>query len=130
MGLRLARVPAAGPKVEKPPEPKPAAATDPFQANTLWVVVGTASSLRITERTGDEFRGVFGNGRTIERKILGTVSDGKIAWLAKDVIAVKGGPGGNNSGTITQDKDGFRIDGTWQDGQASGEFVLRRQPGK
>ena len=44
--------------------------------------------------------------------------------------AVKGLPGGDNAGALVRDQVGDRLDFTWQQGQASGTFVLRRQPGK
>ena len=102
---------------------------DPIQPGTLWIIPGAASSLTITKRSGDEFAGIFGNGRTIERKVKGTVKNGKIAWFGKDVEAIKGGPGDDNFGTIVQDKDGWHIDVTFKRGdQLLGSTLLRLRP--
>jgi hypothetical protein len=63
------------------------------------------------------------------RDVRGTVKDGKVAWLAKDVRLVKGGAGGDIIGTIARDASGERIDITWSGpGTAGGVFTLRRKP--
>jgi hypothetical protein len=59
------------------------------------------------------------------------VKDGKLSWLAKDVLAIKGTAGADNQATITSDKDGDLLDFTWSfKGSAGGAFVLRLKPGK
>jgi hypothetical protein len=104
--------------------------TDPFPPKSVWV--GTAAqTLTVTERAGDTFRGRFEVGATIVRDVSGTVKDGRVTWLAKDVTAVKGAAGGDNTGTLASDKDGDRLDVTWTaPGAAGGTFVLRRQKGQ
>jgi hypothetical protein len=56
--------------------------------------------------------------------VTGTIADGKIAWLGRDATAIKGGPGGDNEGTINGDS----IDFNWHDDQGgSGQFTLKRR---
>src|ERR1700719_234283 len=76
------------------------AADDPFQPKSVWVNADKGMTLTVTERIGDSFRAEFKIGDGIDRVVEGTVKEGKVSWLAKDVRAIKGGKGGDNHGTI------------------------------
>lgn len=93
-----------------------------FQVNSVWVSDAPKRTLTVLERKGDKFRAKFSIG-AVEREISGTVNDGKVAWLAKDVrAAAAAGPGGDNEGTIRGDT----IDFVWRDIRGgSGKFTLR-----
>ena len=114
---------------ELPAESKPVAVANPFAEKSVWVGTGAGNVrqvLTVTERTGDKFRARFEVGAKIERDVSGTIKDGKVSWLAKDLRAVSGGVGGDNQGTLGSDKDGDKIDFEWQDSKgANGKFVLR-----
>jgi hypothetical protein len=111
-----------------PPNPKPSPSPDKsapvkdlFQLNSVWVSDAPKRVLTVLERKGDTFRAKFLIG-AIERDVTGTVKNGKISWLAKDVRAYKGGPGGDNDGTI----QGGTIEFVWRDNSGqSGKFTLR-----
>jgi hypothetical protein len=102
---------------------------DPFKANSVWVD-GTRA-LTVLERRGETFRARFVIGTTIDREVTGTIKDGKVAWLSKDVRPLKGGAGGDNQATITKDVVGDLLDFTWHDNNGnSGTFLLRLRTGK
>jgi len=110
----------------------PPAKIDPFQEKSVWVSDGgSANVLTVTERKGDKFKARFLIGQGISRDVTGTVKDGKLVWLAKDVIAVRGRPGADNYGTLATDVKGERIDFVYKAGNAvQGNFTLRLQVGK
>ncbi len=66
----------------------------------------------VIERKGEKFLARFVIGNNLDREVAGTVKDGKLSWLAKDVRVIKGEPGGDNQATITRDKDGDLLDFT------------------
>jgi serine/threonine protein kinase len=102
---------------------------DAFKANSVWVSNSEPRiTLTVIERDGDKFVARFVIGNVIEREIRGTFAAGKVSWLAKDVLAIKGLSGGDNEGTIGRDKDGDFINFTWRDEEKrTGAFVLRRE---
>jgi hypothetical protein len=116
------------------PAPKPPASTspvDPFRAKSVWINDEQKMNLTVLERKGETFRARFVIGPTIDREVTGTVKDGKLSWLAKDVKAVNGNGGGDNQATITRDNDGDLLEFTWSvQGSGSGVFVLRLKTGK
>jgi hypothetical protein len=72
---------------------------------------------------------VIGGG--FERLVTGTVKDGKISWLAKDVQAIKGGIGGDNQATLSSDKDGPLLDFTFREKDGTGgAYQLRLKTAK
>jgi poly(3-hydroxybutyrate) depolymerase len=94
---------------------------DAIQPNSVWQD-GRSTTLTILERNGNTFRARV-ETRNAVREVTGTVKDKTISWLAKDVRAISGGPGGDNFGTITDGK----IDFTWHDAKGgSGKFSLWR----
>jgi Caspase domain len=110
-------------RIEKPDDPDPANAKDPFQPNSVWM--GGTSKLTVTEREGASFRARFEIGQNIDREIKGTVRAGKVRWFARDVRAVRGKVGGDNTGTIMSDERGDRIDFIHsRQGKKEGEFTL------
>ena len=114
-----------------PEQPAPAPPADPFQANSVWVNDGKAMTLTVLERKGETFHARFVIGNSLERMVTGTVKDGKVSWLAKDVRVIKGGPGADNQATITRDKDGDLLNFTYGDkGRTIGAFVLRLKKGQ
>ena len=93
----------------------------------------TGVVLTVLERTEDTFRAqIEVTGGDIKREVKGIIKNGQFSWLAKDVIAIAGGPGGDNTGTITRDKDGDRIDLVWRlpsTGQTGAKTLRRSEPG-
>jgi hypothetical protein len=81
---------------------------DPIQPNSVWTD-GTKRSLTILERHGDKFRASFISGAGNVREIFGSVKDGRISWLAKDVHAADAsiGSGDDFVGIIGGDKIAF-----------------------
>jgi hypothetical protein len=86
---------------------------DAFQPGTVWkgnteiVVVGTnernviLSALTVLERDGHSFRARFDDGNSI-REVHGTVTaQHQIAWHARDVRPIQGGPGDDHAGKFT-----------------------------
>ena len=119
--------------IDSPPDvgPTPPAPADPFQTSSVWVNNGMKMTLTVTERNGETFRAHFEDTIDIEREVTGTVKDGKLSWLAKDVRATKGGPGHDNQATITRDADGYLLDFTYgPNGRTIGAFVLRLKTSK
>lgn len=101
-------------------------AADSFQAKTVWVDDNPRTVLTVTERKGERFTATFEIGDKIERVVTGTIRDGKISWMAKDVRVIRGSPGGDNHGTLGSDKVGDKIDFVWRsDDGSSGTFSLR-----
>lgn len=96
---------------------------DPFPAYSVWTNDSNSMTLTILERKGDTFRGKLVAGDMVERTFTGTVKDGRVAWLARDVKAVKGGQGGDNSGTLRGDQ----IDFEYRTGGGTGSFTLHRR---
>ncbi len=95
-----------------PVQPVPAPPADPFQPMSVWID-GRGMTLTVTERKGEIFRARFVIGAGIIREVTGTVKDGKLSWLAKDVRVIKGAAGDDNQATITSDKDGELLDFTY-----------------
>jgi len=94
---------------------------DAIQPNSVWQD-GRSVTLTILQRNGNRFRARLEAGKTV-REFNGAVTDKTISWLAKDVRATSGGPGGDNFGAITDGK----IDFTWHDAKGgSGKFSLWR----
>jgi hypothetical protein len=96
---------------------------DAFQPGTVWkgntniVVVGTTekatipSALTVLERDGSSFRARFDDGNAI-REVHGTLgARGQIAWLARDVRPIQGGPGESHSGKFTD--TAIRLQAEW-----------------
>jgi hypothetical protein len=101
-------------------------ATDSFQPKTVWVDDNPRKVLTVTQRKGEMFTATLEIGDKIERVVTGTIRDGKISWMAKDVRVVRGSPGGDNHGTLATDKVGDRIDFVWRgDDGSNGTFSLR-----
>ena len=112
LGFQPPDEPAAGPK-----EP----AGDLIQPMSVWVGGARKWTLTILERQGEAFRAQWQTD-SIDREVRGTIKDGKISWLAKDVRAEEGGVGGDNVGVI----DGETINLNWEDAKGhSGSFELR-----
>ena len=77
-------------------------AADAIQAGSTWQD-NAGRTLIILQRMGGTYRGRFTKNDQFIREVTGSVTGDKISWLAKDVSAIKGGPG-NNFGTIKDDK--------------------------
>ena len=70
---------------------------------------------------------LFRSVATVE--IKGTIKGNVVSWLAKDVQVINGGTGGDNTGTISKDVAGDKIDFEWrQSNGKSGTFTLRLKP--
>lgn len=101
-------------------------AADAFQVKTVWVGDNPRKALTVTERKGERFTAVFEIGDETDRVVTGTIRDGKISWMAKDVRVIRGSAGGDNHGTLGSDEVGDKIDFVWRnDNGSSGTFSLR-----
>ncbi len=108
-------------QTRKPTPPR----TDPFQVKSVWV--NETITLSVVERKGEKFRAKLSVGDSVERDISGTVKDGKVTWLAKDVKTIKGDQGGDNYGTIQGDRIDFEA--RHSNGKTTA-FTLRRSTGR
>ncbi|MEX0728310.1 MAG: alpha-L-arabinofuranosidase C-terminal domain-containing protein [Planctomycetaceae bacterium] len=105
---------------KEPPKAKSRPA-DAFRAKSVWIGDSPKQTLTVLERHGDTFRASF-TSEVFDREVTGTIKNGELSWLAKDVRALKGRAGGDNYGTI----NGDTIDFMWRDGNGgSGSFSLR-----
>ncbi len=85
-------------------------AADVIQVGSTWQD-NVGHTLIILERNGGTYRGRFTKNDQFVREVTGPTAGNKISWLAKDVNPIKGGPGGDNFGTITGDKIDFKFTG-------------------
>jgi predicted Ser/Thr protein kinase len=113
---------------------------DPFVVKSVWAGNdrNTEIALTVTKRSADKFTARFEQTSArlyIEREVTGTIDNGSICWLAKDVRILRafetGGTGPDHYGTIVRDDAGAKIDFVWTtpSGQ-SGNFTLRLKKGK
>ncbi|QDV68117.1 Serine/threonine-protein kinase PknE [Rosistilla carotiformis] len=101
---------------------------DLFSPGGSWINVDESltTSLTILSRNGESFRALVSAGQGLRREVHGKIAGNEISWLAKDVHVIVGKAGGDNTGTISQDGAGPRIDFRWSGpGAASGTFTLR-----
>jgi hypothetical protein len=70
---------------------------DSFKQNSVWSDGGV--KLTVIERRGETFRARL-ECNEWARNIKGSIKDGQVTWLAKDVQPITGGVGGDNYGTI------------------------------
>jgi hypothetical protein len=106
---------------------------DPFKVKSVWVGGDQRNPLKftVTERKGEKFTATYLIGRNLERQVSGTIKDGKVSWLAKDVRVRGGGSGADNYGTLGTDKFGDKIDFVWRNAKGgSGAFTLRLSKAK
>lgn len=96
------------PGTETTPMPPPA--DDLFQVKSVWISDKPMRVFTVTERKGEKFTATFTIGEKNERVVTGTIVNGKISWLAKDVRAVRGAVGPDTHGTLV----GNKIELTWQ----------------
>jgi transglutaminase-like putative cysteine protease len=96
--------------------------SDLLPIGSVWIDEPGGMTLTVLQRDGDTFRARYTAGDSIERLLVGKVSNGRIAWLSKDVESVKGGQGGDNSGTILGD----RMTISYGSKESSRTFVLHR----
>jgi len=98
---------------------------DAFQPRTVWTKDGPKSELTVLSRRGESFTAKYEFAGGLVRQIKGTVKDGRVSWLAKDVSST-GKPGGDNDGLLASDETGERIDFVWKDDStgASGTYTL------
>src|SRR5262245_58782358 len=85
------------------PEKRSATPADRWPVDSVWVNEDMKLRLTILERKGESFRAKLVAGDAIERTFTGTIKGNKVAWLAKDVQATKGGQGHDNTGIINGD---------------------------
>ena len=104
---------------------------DSFQEKSIWASAASEVEqlvLTVIERKGDTFKARLVGKDYCDRNVSGTIKDGKLVWLAKDVVAVKGNPGLDNYGTLAIDEKGVRIDFVHKAGdEVKGTFTVRLQ---
>jgi hypothetical protein len=104
--------------------PIEAIGADLVQPNTVWT--NEKNTFTILERKGESFRGTF-SAAGYTREVVGSIKDGKLVWLAKDVRVIKGNdPGGDNYGTINGER--IEFEHRFQ-GAPRGTFVLYLKKG-
>lgn len=69
---------------------------------SVWTSESPSRVFTILERDGETFKARFIHS-AFDREVTGKIKDGKISWLAKDVVASRGDKGGDNVGTIFKD---------------------------
>jgi hypothetical protein len=106
-------------------EPGDPSKTKLFKEKSVWT--NENITLTVLRVDGETFEATFVMaGDNIDREIKGTIKDGRVSWLAKDVHAVKGNAGGDNSGTIVTDRIGQKIDFVRRENNGeSGRYTLR-----
>jgi hypothetical protein len=111
-------------------EPEDPSKTKLFKEKSVWT--NENITLTVLRVDGETFEATFlMAGDDIDREIKGAIKDGKVFWLAKDVRAVKGNAGGDNTGTIATDKIGQKIDFVRREKNGeSGRYTLRPSGGK
>jgi hypothetical protein len=72
---------------------------DPFQPGSVWETDPGNNTFTVLERQGERFKALFVIGRQV-REVSGTIKDGRLRWLGRDVKAIAGSPGGDNEGEI------------------------------
>jgi serine/threonine protein kinase len=97
---------------------------DLLVAGSVWRGEPGGSLFQVLERQVGRFKARLLVGQQV-REVNGTVKDGRIRWLARDVRVIAGKPGGDNEGTMA----GNEISMTWSDpgGPIRGRFTLRLQ---
>ena len=97
-------------------------AADSLQPGSVWVAEPGNSLFTILERQGERFKARFEVGRQV-REVNGTIKDGRLRWLAGNVKAISGNPGGDNEGEIRGDEVAM----TWSNpgGPIRGRFTFR-----
>jgi hypothetical protein len=101
-----------------------------FKEMSVWT--NEKITLTVLKVNGETFGARFVmEGDNIDREIKGTIKDGKVSWLAKDVHALRGNEGGDNFGTIATDNIGPRIDFVRREKNGDyGSYTLRLSEGK
>jgi hypothetical protein len=108
-------------RVEVPPTPVPTHA-DCLQPGSVWQGEPGNTTFTILERQGERFKARFEAGGHV-RELYGTIKDGRLRWLARDVKVIAGNAGGDNEGQIMGDEVAM----TYSDpgGPTRGKFTLR-----
>ena len=83
---------------------------DVIRAGSVWTD-DAGHSLIILERNNTTYRARFTKNNQFIREVTGPITGDKISWLAKDVNPIKGGPGGDNFGTIKGNQIDFKFTG-------------------
>ena len=104
------------------------AASETFTAGSVWTGKSKTAEFTLTvlEHDDGRFKAKF-ESRDWEKIVSGSSTGNSVSWKAKDVEAIRGGVGGDNSGTIARDGDGLRIDFVWRGKRNGGKFTLRQK---
>jgi hypothetical protein len=73
-------------------EPPGSSVADPLQPGSVWVTEPGNNTFTVLERQGERFKSLFVIGSQI-REVSGTIKDGRLRWLGRDVKAIAGSPG-------------------------------------
>jgi len=131
--LSTAIISALGYDLETPAADQPVgnelARQDLVQPGSIWVNPDKPQwKFSIISREGTHFKAdyvVRTDNPQMERIVKGTIIDGKMSWLARDTVPIKGPAGGDITGLI----DGKKINCSWTDKDGkSGTFQLKLQP--
>ena len=116
-------------KPETPPAAAPPAVVgaDPFPVGSVWKNNTLKMSLTVAQRDGDTFQGKFVVGQAITREVKGTVKDGEVRWLARQVRAVRGDAGGDHIGKFGESDRSNALDFEWTSNHAFRKFILQRE---
>ena len=103
-------------------QPSVASAADYLQIGSVWLAEPGGWTFTILERQGERFKSLFVVGKQI-REVSGTIKNGRLRWLAKDVKVRAGNPGNDNEGEIK----GTSVEMTHSkpSGPVLGRFTLR-----
>lgn len=97
---------------------------DTFQKGTVWSNEKIGNRLIVLDRRDGTFRANFVLANGVIREINGTVADGVVTWLAKNVRVKAGTVGGDNYGAIRGDTIDFSWNGP---GNSTGTYLLTLQ---
>jgi hypothetical protein len=88
----------------------------------VWAAESNGFTFTVLEREGERFKALFQVAKQV-REVRGTIRNGRLRWLARDVKAIAGKPGHDNEGQIKGDL----IAMTWSEpgGPILGHYNLR-----
>jgi serine/threonine protein kinase len=98
------------------------ARADSLQPGSIWLADPGNFTFTILEREGERIKARFLVGGQV-REIHGTIKEGRLHWLARDVKVISGKPGGDHEGEIKGDE--VLMSGSNSEGSVAGKFTLK-----
>src|SRR5262249_31197555 len=99
------------------------ASADSLQPGSVWVTQPGNFRFIVLDRQGERFKARFEIGKII-REVNGRIQGQRVHWGRRDVKAIAGDPGGENSGDVNA--SGTEIAMSWSDpNNTRGRYILR-----